>query len=87
MTILRIEPNEFPSGQQFKRVLVDGEYVGSYEVHSSGYVPFGARKIRPTEFEAILDVIAKAQRKVAKRVQMLDDARDEAFQRQREFGA
>lgn len=82
---IKIEEDKFPSGALFKRVKLDDRVLGSYEVKEAGFLPSGKRKPRPTEFEAVLDIIVDEIRKVAKQIDSLEAARSELFERQNEF--
>ena len=79
---LRIEDR--PSGMPYKRVWLNGERLGIYNITSNGYLPKGKRKPL-SEFHAILAVIDSRRRKVIKELELLDAARSEVFERQAEW--
>jgi len=69
----------------YKRIIYDGEALGTYQNGPGGWAVTGKRKLRTTEFQVLLDIIETRRQQLAKRIEKLEAARAEVFERQSEF--
>jgi hypothetical protein len=69
----------------YKRVFYDGKPLGSYRAVPGGFEITGMRKLRPTLFQVLLDLIDRMRKAHLKELDRLDAARDEVFEREHEF--